>query len=93
VGRCGVVQLARCQHQWTWPLARRRLLRHTGSADGLAGVAVRRLDSAAASDGGAHCAVCFTLVLSCALGAKSVIYDYLDATRRYTAPFTSALTR
>ena len=38
---------------------------------------VRRLDSAAAGDGGARFAVCFMLVVSCAPGVKSAINDYL----------------
>jgi len=49
------------------------------SAGRLAGAAlvVRRLDSAAAGDGGARFAVCFMLVLSCAPEAKPAIYDCL----------------
>ena len=69
-GRC----VAR-RHLWTWPLAGRRPLQHTGSAGRLAG-ARRRLDSAAAGDGGAHFTVCFMLVVSeLRTGAKSAIYD------------------
>ena len=56
-----------------------------GSAGRLAGwlhrpgraLAVRRLDSAAAGDGGAHFAACFMQVVSCAPGAKSASHDCL----------------
>jgi len=49
----------------------------SGPGVSVAVLAVRRLNSAAARDCGAHFAVCFMLVLSGASGAKSAIHDCL----------------
>jgi len=56
--------------------------------DRLAGavLAVQQLDTAAAWDGGAHFVVCFMLVVSGALAAKSSIHDCLVLTCRMEMP-------
>ena len=72
------------RHQWTWPMAERGPLQpNPGSLARRAGLlgcrpgrhvlAVRRLDSAAAGDGGVRFVLCYTLVVSCAPRARSLL--------------------